>query len=377
MHPFAALWHLLAMSLFTRIAVAVLTVVLGITSAHAQSREPRAIIADLRSHSAPGSIEERIAIPLGGVEQWVSIRGADQRNPILIYVHGGPGRPNMPAAWPYQRAWEDYFTVVEWDQRGAGLTYARAREEGRAAMIETLSFDRVTEDAVELMAYLRERFGQERVFILGHSWGGAVAFNAAMRRADWVHACVGLSPLLNMQENERVSYEMVLAEARRRNDAAAIAELEALGPYPGDLTMERLGVERGYVMRYGGLAAYRDNASHFFNATFLSPDYEPEERNRINDASLATVEHLLPELAQIDVTTVRRVAFPVVMLLGRHDLSTPSQVAVDWLARLDAPVERIVWFEHSAHLAPIEEPGRVLTALVEEVRPLAERRRRR
>lgn len=363
------------MSSFTRVAVAFLTVLLGITSAHAQSREPRAIIDDLRSHSAPGSIEERIALSLGGIEQWVTIRGADQRNPILIYVHGGPGRPNMPAAWPYQRAWEDYFTVVEWDQRGAGLTYARAADP--AAMIETLSFDRVTEDAVELMAYLRERLGQDRVFILGHSWGGAVAFNAAMRRPDWVHAYVGLSPLLNMQENERVSYEMVLAEARRRNDAAAIAELEALAPYPGNLTMERLGIERGYVMRYGGLAAYRDNASHFFNATFLSPDYEPEERDRINEGSLATVEQLLPELVQINVTTVRRAPFPVVMLLGRHDMSTPSQVAVDWLARLDAPVERIVWFEHSAHLAPIEEPGRVLTALVEEVRPLAERRRGR
>src|SRR5690606_31663825 len=106
---------------------------------------------------------------------------------------------------------------------------------------------------------------------------GAVAFNAALRRPDWVHAYIGLSPLLNMQANERASYALVLAEARRRNDAAAIAELEALAPYPGELDFDRLGVERGYVMRFGGLAAGRDNADHFFRAGRLSPDYTPAD----------------------------------------------------------------------------------------------------
>lgn len=356
-----------------RCLIAAILVLSGLSPAYAQSDDlyapARQIVADVRSHSAPSAIEERLALNLGGVEQWVTIRGADRANPILIYVHGGPGRANMPSAWPYQRAWEDYFTVVEWDQRGAGLSYARAPD--REAVLETLSLDRIASDAVELMAYLRERFGAARVFLLGHSWGGAVAFHAAMRRPDWVHAYIGLSPLLNMQENERQSYALVLAEARRRNDAAAIAALEALAPYPGDLDFDRLGVERGYVMRYGGLAAGRDNADHFFQAARLSPDYGAADREALDEGSRETVRRLLPELRRVDVTRVREAAFPVVMLLGRHDMSTPPQIAVDWMANLRAPAQHIVWFENSAHLAPIEEPGRVLLALVNVVRPLA------
>lgn len=331
----------------------------------------RTVIADLQRHAAPESVQELIQVNLGGVDQWVSIRGADARNPILLYIHGGPGRPMMPAAWTFQRPWEDYFTVVQWDQRGAGKSQGG---DAAAAVRETLSFDRITADAVELMAYLRQRFGAERIFVLGHSWGGAVALNAALRRPEWVHAYIGLSPLLSSPANERASYRLALAEARRRADAEALAELEALAPYPGEPTLARIEQQRKWVVRYGGLAAHRDNASSFFGATILAPEYDAEDMAAINDGSFGSVERLLPELSVIDLTTVRRVDFPVIMLLGRHDMTTPPEVAVDWLARLEAPAEHVVWFERSAHLAPLEEPGRVLVSLVEVVRPYAEAR---
>src|SRR3546814_1644187 len=114
--------------------------------------DARDIIREARRITSPNGIEELRAVEIGGIKQWISVRGRDRRNPILLFIHGGPASTEMPVNWLYQGAWEDYFTVVQWDQRGAGKT---AASNDAAAVTPTITIDRMTADGEELVAHLR------------------------------------------------------------------------------------------------------------------------------------------------------------------------------------------------------------------------------
>ena len=261
---------------------------------------------------------------------------------------------------------------MQWDQRGTGKTL---RHGGEAANKIGLTRQQMAQDLVQLIALVRQRLKVERVILLGHSWGNVIGLDAAMAKPEWVNAYVGVGPLMNLVANERAQYEALLAEARKRQDKTALAELEAIAPYPGEgeIPFAKVNVARKWVMAYGGLAAYRSDANFYFRAARLSPYYEFEDRAAIDEGGQLSVPALLPDMRRVDHTRIRETRFPVFMFLGRHDLTTPSSVIEPWLAQLKAPVKMLVWFEHSAHLAPHEEPGRFLVALVEQVRPLVAR----
>lgn len=351
---------------------------LGLAHAHAAEPPPteaayaavRPLIAEQQRLVAPQAVELSEAVTLGGLPQWVTVRGTDRSNPVLVYVHGGPGAAEMGRSWPYQRGWEDYFTVVQWDQPGTGKTLRHA---GEAANRAHLTRAQMADDLAALIAWVRERLGVARVVLLGHSWGNVIGMDVALRRPDWVSAYVGVGPLMNLQANERAQYEALLAEARRRGDATALAELQAIAPYPGDgeIPFEKVNVARKWVMAYGGLAAYRSDANFYFRAARLSPLYAYDDRVAIDQGGQLSVPALLPDMRRVDHTAIREMRMPVFMFLGRHDLTTPASVIEPWLAQLRAPLRQIVWFEHAAHLAPHEEPGRFLVNLVQVVRPVA------
>lgn len=333
--------------------------------------EGRRIIADLQRIHTPNGVQELFTARIGGLDQWVSVRGKDRAQPLLLFVHGGPAAPMMPASWTYQRPWEDYFTVVQWDQRGAGKTY---NANAPAQVGPTLTIDRYVDDTVELIALLRQKYGQRKVVLVGHSWGTVIGLQAALRKPEWIHAYVGIGQIINFVDNERESYAYALQQAQAAGNRQALADIQALGEYPGEapLTRERIIQARRWAQHYGGLGAYRSDTDldYWWHAPRLSPEYDAQDRAAINQGSLLTLERVLPELIRVDFKPVTKVAFPVVMLLGRHDYTTPSAPTARWLEQLRAPYKRAVWLEHSAHLAPVEEPGRVLVSLVQDVLPL-------
>ncbi|HEX7816276.1 alpha/beta hydrolase family protein [Dyella sp.] len=131
-------------------------------------QQARDIIAGTRKIVSPRGIDTMVKIPVNGTGQWLSIRGHDDRNPILLYIHGGPAAPEMPLAYTFQSPWEDYFTVVQWDQRGSGKTYLANDPQ---TIGPTLSIQQVTDDTTAVVQYLRNTYHKRKIFVLGHSRG--------------------------------------------------------------------------------------------------------------------------------------------------------------------------------------------------------------
>lgn len=329
----------------------------------------RAVIADARSIRTPRGIEESLTVEIGGIPQALTVRGRDQRNPILLFIHGGPGVTEMPVSWFYQNPLEDYFTVVQWDQRGSGKTAALNPDFDPA----NLTAERMYQDGEEVLDYLRERYGKEKIFVLGHSWGSVIGLEIARRKPEALHAYIGMGQVIHMQGNEAVGYRFALEQARARENETAIAELEALAPYPnpeGALDVGAILTQRKWLSEFGGMTWGRPTLDYEYNLRPLSPDYDADDL-MADGSSGAVVMALLPQLVSLDLRDVTSLDVPVILFLGRYDYATPSEVAFEWFEALEAPFKQAVWFEHSAHIMQLEQPGRFLTQLISVARPLA------
>lgn len=329
----------------------------------------RAAIEDLQRIAAPTGIQESYKTAIGGIDQWLNVRGQDRSNPIILFVHGGPAAPITPTMWEFQRPIEEYFTVVHWDQRGAGKTLLESDPEKVAP---TIRIERYVDDAIEVAEYVRKRYGKRKLILVGHSWGTVVGMGAALKRPDLFHAYVGIGQVISTRENERISYEYAVEQAKLHKNDEALKELASIAPYPGTepITRERIIVARKWPQHYGGLSAFRSNSTYYFNGPLLSPDYDAAQVKAIDQGSLFTLGRLLPEFVKVDFSQVSTFPIPVVMFLGRHDYTTPTAPTVAWLSQVKAPSKGAVWFERSAHMVPWEEPGKTLVSLLDHVRPL-------
>ncbi|NIK57047.1 alpha/beta fold hydrolase [Kribbella shirazensis] len=331
--------------------------------------EARAVIADLQRIVTPNGVQENFQLRAGGVDHWVYARGQDRSNPVIFFVHGGPASPLAPTAWQFQRPIEEYFTVVTYDQRAAGRTL---RTVDPGAIADTLTIAQYVADAIELAEQVRERYGVPKLVLIGHSWGTIIATRAALDRPDLFHAYVGVGQVVDARANERLCFEYALDQAREHNHTEALEQLGSIAPYPGDkpVTRERIIVARQWAQYRGGLSAYRDDSLYFFGAPELSPEYTVEETETIGEGNEFTLGRVLDEMLAVDFTGVTQFPIPVLMFLGRHDYTTPAQPPAEWIAAVEAPYKQAIWFEHSAHLAPWEEPGKFLVSLLTYVRPL-------
>ncbi|MGQ9426414.1 alpha/beta fold hydrolase [Gilvimarinus sp. F26214L] len=332
--------------------------------------EAREVVRDLNRIVAPSGIQDSYKTRVGGIDQWLNVRGQDKSNPMILFVHGGPAAPVTPSMWQFQRPLEEYFTIVNWDQRGAGKTFG---ETDPARISDTIRISRFVDDAIEVAEHIRERYKQDKVLLMGHSWGTIVGMHAALKRPDLFHAYVGIGQVINTRENERISFEYGLSQARANDNEPAVRELASIAPYPGDepITRERIVLARKWAQYYGGLSAFRNESNYYYKAPRLSPEYSDKDRCSINAGNVFTLGRILPEFLEVDFSAVDEFPIPVVMLMGRHDYTTPSEPTAAWMKNLDAPYKRAVWFERSSHMVPWEEPGKLLVTLLETVHPLA------
>ena len=334
--------------------------------------EATAIIADALRILTPEGVEKLEKVRIGGIEQWVSARGVDRRNPVLLYIHGGPGYVSLPMSWWSTRGWEEYFTVVQWDQRAAGKTHLLTNPN---IVAPTLTNERMVADAEEMALWARKAFSKRKIFVLGHSYGSYLGLELARRHPDWLHAYIGVGQVVNISESERRGWQFAMDAARREGNTEAVRQLESIAPYPaGDKPspIQDTYIERKWMTYYGGAMAYRRTNDAEDDLAYLSPDYTDDEIRHLWDGNAFSTPYLLPDLLS-ERSTVTKLDVPLVVFVGRHDKNVNADVSAEWFARVRAPEKHLVWFEHSAHLLITEEPGKALISLVRYVRPIAER----
>lgn len=331
-------------------------------------------IRDLRKISTPEGIDTLQQLSIDGSRQWISIRGLNRQNPILLMIHGGPGAPMMGSAWAYQGPWEDFFTVVHWEQRGVGKNHATA---DTTALAPTMSLERMVTDAEAVVGHLRQQFGREKIVVMGYSFGSDIGMRLIKRRPEWVSAYVGVGQVA-AGDMERVVYRRVQEIARQRGDDSTLRALEALAPYPrvGSPTPlpSIIAVRRAARIYNGGWYGRPD-----FSLFFSLPDWAPEYTAAEVEAYLRGVrwggEQLAAKTALRDLGEIGTTFnVPILFFQGRYDLHTPYESAQRYFNLIQAPHKRFITFERSAHYPMFEESGRFLVTLVQEVLPLTTER---
>lgn len=329
------------------------------------------VIRRLRRIVTPNGIERAEKVRIGGVDQWVTIRGDDRRNPVLLVLHGGPGYVEMPLNWWYAHGWEEYFTVVEWDQRGAGKTYLINDPK---AVAPTMTPARFNQDTDEMVQWLRKNLGKQKIFVWGHSWGSYLGIELALRHPEWLYAYIGTGQAVNSPESERRSWAYSMKAAQAAHNETAIKELQSIAPYaaPGKpIALKDAMITHKWGDYFGGVMAYRTSQEDESHAGRLSPDYTDAEAPHIFDGNDYSERFLLDGVLNLNISDQTDFKCPILLFEGRHDRTVNSDVAHEWFEKIKAPRKAFVWFENSAHEPESEEPGKFLLSLVQYARPIA------
>ena len=199
MRVWPVIWKILK---YAGIAIA-FVVVVAVSSALLYRKYLQHRVAEERAITSPNGIDGLEAVQIGGIQQWIEVRGQNVNNPILLFIHGGPGIAFIPLAGAWQASWERFFTVVQWDQRGAGKTYASNDKELQR---KTMNIPQMEHDTLDVVNYLRNRYKREKVFVLGHSWGSVLGLWLAHEHPELIYAYVGVGQVINTEQNEEVGY---------------------------------------------------------------------------------------------------------------------------------------------------------------------------
>lgn len=274
-------------------------------------------------------------------------------------------------SWTYQRPWEDFFTVVQWDQRGSGKTFSLADRKVDPSM----TIAKMEADTDDLIVLLRRMYGKKKIFLLGHSWGSILGLRVAEHHPEWLYAYIGVGQVVNGRKNEAIGYQLTLQRARALKNAAAVKALESIAPYPntdGSTPWSKTSIERKWDVAFGGML-YGHSSDDEVQRWSMSPDYSDYDVVSAVLGEASSVKVLWPQLAAVDFDALTRFKCPVFIFAGADDRTTPAGLAQQYYQRIQAPEKKFILIQGAAHYPFMERPGEFLVDLVHYVRPLAKR----
>ncbi len=323
-----------------------------------------------RSATASSSINSLEKIRLGGIDQWLLIRGRDRTKPVLLVLHGGPGMPIIPFFQELDKTsrLEENFVMVYWDQRGAGHSY----DPGIPA--DSMTIEQFVSDAHDLTLSLIERFQTPKIYLLGHSWGTIIGVKSVTRWPELFQAYIGVGQVVSLSQNETLSYQFALSSARKYRHKEGLDELKAIGP-PPYASYEGVMRQRHWSRLF---SEKKLHSGSFLRNLMGAGARAPEQTELVFldqappvwlEGPAFSLKHLWTELKQVDlVQEAPAIHVPVYFLEGRCDYIAPSVLAKDYFQKLQAPGGKaLVWFEHSAHSPFADEPEKFAEVLVTTV----------
>jgi pimeloyl-ACP methyl ester carboxylesterase len=350
-----------------RVLLSLLGLIVGLIGAglgyraYWQHQSAKAMVIDRSS-----GIDEGLFVKIGGIDQWVTIRGQDRNNPVLLMVHGGPGVTMSPTARD-SLSWERDFTIVQWDQRGAGKTFGRS-----GPLDPTVTIDRMAQDGVEVAEFLRLHLHRQRVTLVGVSWGTILGVHMAKAQPQLFSAYVGTGQIVNARQGQALGYAQLLAEVRASRDRGAIRALEAIGAPPYN-SLSELGVHTKWALANEARAP---STLGILSAVLLAP------RSTLWDfgdwiAGLVTSQnHFYGKTMSGPIMAVDLPAFstdfaiPMFVFQGADDNITPAKLARAYIDRIRAPHKELVLITGAGHVAIVTKNNEFLNLLLQRVRPL-------
>ncbi len=330
----------------TRFGILV-AMVLAFAPLPAVARPAPAVALNAACRTPGQAVDEASYVSIGGIKQWVVVEGRDCANPVVLIVHGGPGNPNTPFAHTLFGDWARDFTVVHWDQRGAGKTY----EASPPAEGETLTIQRLADDGVAVARYAAQRFGKRKVILMGGSWGSALAVTMAQKVPGLFHAYVGTAQMVSYQDNVKASYARTLGLAQQAGDAETIGKLEALGAPPWT-NPRAFGILRRGTRRYEALVTdpapkgWLQPAPGYDTPAYQAAYEAGEDYSFVQFVGLAG-DGMGPRL---DLRTLgTRFAMPIFMLQGDQDLVTVPEISRAYFDSLTAPEKAFFPLARTGH----------------------------
>jgi pimeloyl-ACP methyl ester carboxylesterase len=315
--------------------------------------------------TTPNGIAEERFLRIGGVDQWVQIRGEDRGNPVLLVVHGGPGSP-YAVFTPLIRSWERHFTVVQWDRRGVGRTRARS---GPAVPSQN-TFDRLVGDAVEVIEFLRGHLAKEKVVVLAGSMGTLIGVPLAKQRPDLLAALVCTDMYADMHRNEAVGYQLTLERVRAAGNAKAVTALERIGADPTRWDLRAWQVKMDWTMKTDPVTPNLLSGL-LFPLALASPIYTLGQLRHLLAGIIDTQKQMYEEHMAYDAYALGTdFEVPFVLIQGADDVLTVTGLATGYYTAVQAPTKAMALLDNGSHFAAFTQPQACLDALLAHVWPL-------
>jgi pimeloyl-ACP methyl ester carboxylesterase len=320
-------------------------------------------ILDANGKPLPHSIAVMETVKLGGSDEWITIRGKDSRNPLLLFLAGGPGGSQLVIEQRALAELENRFVVVNWDQPGAGKSF-------HAIAHAKLTPDRYISDAHELVLHLRQRFGKDKIYLSGQSWGSALGLMVVQRYPDLFYAFIGTGQVVAFLENEKIRYDSALNLAEERGDLKQVENLKQQGspPYYGNDVLPKMMTYLNDLNKYRNEdqnLAIAKPKSNILIDLITSYEYGMYDKLNLSRGELATVGVVFPQLWDVDFRQkATRLKVPIYFLIGRHDRTTSPKLTEEYFNLLTAPHKELIWFEHSGHGSWMNEPAKFVDVML-------------
>lgn len=291
-------------------------------------------------------IDEQSKINLNGVPQFVSIRAEKENAPLLIYLHGGPGDAALPLVMKYNKMLEQQFTVVVWEQRGAGKSYYK--------FDAPVTIDVFLNDLHTLVKYLLSRFHQSSLYVIGHSWGSILGLRFVQAYPELVRAYIGCGQVVNMRKSSKIAYEYALEHAGKKS----LERLRGIDcSYQADSWLNDLLFVTRQVVKHKGSLYGRTNYNDLVLPFLFSRYYSLPDLIRRQKGSLQAIQCLWQEVMQTNFETQTQYGAPIILIEGRYDSHVSSALAKEYFDRIETE-KQFYWFEKSCHFPQWSESER-------------------
>ncbi len=318
----------------------------------------------------PGSIASLEKVKLGGVDQWLIIRGHDVNKPVLLFLSGGPGASESARVLRFNSELEKHFVVVIWEQRGCGKSYPSLNPKS------DLTIDQYVSDVIELSELLRVRFKEQKIYLVGHSWGTIIGALAAQQRSDLFHAYIGTAQMVDVRATDQMIYDLVLEHSIQTGDTDFAQTLEKQGPPPyfGKSPIKPYATLFGREYQFFEVPNIKDETyrreGDAIQLMLKQPEYGWLDRVYYLLGLMNTFNVVYPQLQELDFRVdAARLDLPVYIVLGRHDMNNPSSIPEEYFNLLEAPKKELIFFENSGHGMIWEEADLFHRLMVETILP--------